>query len=185
MHSQPFRLTAGFLALTLTGCATTGARFPVQGRMVEVKTLRGDTREQTKGELLAVDPDFVLILGPHGPSRVSRAEIERVRVKLHGLDGRKATAWVVLGAVITGVALAAACASVEDADNCGAAFALTGLGWGLIGAPSAASLAKSSRVIIDRSSLDALRPYARFPQGLPEGLDPAALAASAGDKSPR
>jgi hypothetical protein len=173
MHAQPARLIAGALALLLTGCATTSitSRLPVRGRTVELKMLDGEREDPIKGELLAV--------GPEGVCNVPRDGIERVRVQLHGLDGRKAGTWVVVGALVTGAALALACSSV-DAGDCGAAFGAAALPWGLIGGPSAAGLAKSSRVFIERSELDRLQPYARFPQGLPEGLDPGRLVPAPG-----
>jgi hypothetical protein len=146
----------------------------VRGRTVEVRLLE-EKADPIKGELLALDSTVLLVLAPRGALQVPRGEIERVRVQLHGLGGAKAGAWAVAGALVTGGALALACASVDDADNCGAFFAGTAVLWGLIGGPSAAGLARSSRVFIERSELDSLRPYARFPQGMPEGLDPAAL----------
>ena len=87
---------------------------------------------------------------------------------------RKAGIWTLAGAVLTGAALTAACAAAEDS-SCGNVFAFTALSWGLVGVLSTASLEKSSRVVVRGPDYSSLRAYARYPQGLPEGLDPASL----------
>ncbi len=161
------------LALALTDCAT--ARVPLFGRSVEVKPVSGHGDSATKGELLAVGAEQLWVLEPTRVREVPFGEIGQVRVRLHGLDGGKAWTWTLAGAVLTGAALTAACASVEGDNNCGAAFALTAVPWGLFGGLSARSLEKSSRVLVRGPDFDALRPYARFPQGLPEGVDAALL----------
>jgi len=76
-----------------------------------------------------------------------------------------------LGAVVTGAALTAACAAA-DSDSCGNAFGVTVGLWALLGAPSAHSLEKSSRLLVRGPDFTSLRAYARYPQGLPEGMNP-------------
>jgi hypothetical protein len=168
------RIVSSFLALALTACATARPHASVGGRMVEIQPASGERDSPVKGELLAVGPEHVWVLARDGVRGVLFAEIEQVRVRLHGLDGRKAWAWAALGAVATGVALTAACGST-DSDGCGKVFGITVGSWALLGAPSAASLAKSSRLFVHGPDFTPLRPYARFPQGLPEGLDPGSL----------
>lgn len=174
-------LRLGAVLLLLEGCATAKPRSSVHGRNVEVRRLVAESekdRREVKGELLAVDTERLFVLAPGGVRVIPRDEIEQVRVKLHGLDGSKAGLWALLGGLVTGGALAAACASVEDAGNCGAAFGASALVWGVIGVPAALDLRKTSRLLVTGSELASLRPYARYPQGFPEGLDPARLVAS-------
>lgn len=176
-------LGLGALLLVLDGCATTKARPPVHGRTVEVRCFVQENKKESsvvKGELLAVGADRLFLLSPGGVRMIPREEIEQVRVKLHGLDGQKAGGWALLGGLVTAGALAGACASVEDAENCGGVFAGTAFLWGVIGLPAALDLGKSSRVLVRQNELDTLRPYARYPQGLQEGLDPARLFAAPG-----
>ena len=170
------------LALALSGCAT--ARVPLFGRPVEVKPTAGHKDEAAKGELLAVGPEQLWVLEPTRVREVPFGDVEQVRVRLHGFDGQKAGAWAVAGAVLTGAALAVACGKAES-ENCGAAFGLTMVPWALFGGPSALSLERSSRVLVRGPEFTALRPYARYPQGWPEGLDPALLLRKTQGQPPR
>lgn len=167
-------VVSAVLALALSACATATPKLPVGGRPVELKPTEGRKGPPLKGELLAVGPERLWILGPDGVRGVPAKEIEQARVRLHGLDGRKAGLWAIVGGLVTGAALAAACASAES-DNCGAVFGVTALSWALIGGPSAVSLGRSSQLRVRGPDFEPLRSYARFPQGLPEGLDPTSL----------
>jgi hypothetical protein len=160
------------IAITLAGCAT--ATLPVFGRPIEVTPRTGHGNASARGELLAVGESGVWVLEASGAREIPFAEIERVRVGLHGLNGRVAGTWAGTGAVGTIGALAVACAQVEGT-SCGGVL-LFAIPWALVGIPSAASLEKSSRVFVGPENREALAPYARFPQGLPEGLDPQSLA---------
>jgi hypothetical protein len=107
---------------------------------------------------------------------VARVEIDSIRVELHRLGAAEAGAWTLIGGLVTGGILAAACGSVEGSENCGAAFAGTLVLWAAIGVPASLNLAKSSGLVVKPDGLDQLRAYARFPQGVPQGLDPTGLA---------
>ena len=176
------RACVALVALVLTDCAT--AQVPLFGRSVEVKAPGAKGDAAAKGELLAVGAEQLWILVPTQVREVPLREIEQVRVRLHGLDGGKAWTWTLAGALLSGVALAAACSQARGG-NCVGAFALPALGWGLFGGLSAADLEKSSRVLVRAPYLEALRPYARYPQGLPEGLDPATLVPKASQSPSR
>ena len=160
------------LALALTGCAT--VQVPVLGRPVEIQTLSAGKDNKVKGELLALGSEQLWILEAARAREVPLSEIGQVRVRLHGLDGKRTLTWAAVGAVVSGAALTAACSSVEDT-SCGGVFFASVIPWALVGGLSARSLEASSRVLIRAPDLSALRPYARYPQGLPEGLDPATL----------
>lgn len=78
-------------------------------------------------------------------------------------------AWSLVGGLVSGVALTAACGSVEGAE-CGAVLPGVILSWGLVGGLSAATLSGSSSQRLAPEEWERLRPFARFPQGLPEGF---------------
>jgi hypothetical protein len=167
------RIVSCFLVLALTACATTRPRATVGGRTVEVQPTN-EKDSSVKGELLAVGPEHVWVLARDGVRGVPFAEIEQVRVPLHGLGGGKSWGWTAIGALATGVALTAACAAADN-DGCGKVFGITVGAWAALGVPSAASLEKSGRLFVHGPDFTPLRPYARFPQGLPEGLDPGSI----------
>jgi hypothetical protein len=160
-------------SVALSGCASAKPGLPVGGRAVE---LRGTEPKSPKvsGELLAVGPEQMLVLTREGVRGVPPQQIKEARVRRHRFDGGKAWKWVAIGAIATGVALSGACMSAKG-ENCGAAFGLTVGIWGLVGGPAAAGLSKSSQLRVEGPDFTPLKPYARFPQGLPEGLDPASL----------
>ena len=161
------------LSVALPACASSRPALPLGGRTVELRPAEPKGKD-VEGELLAVGPQQLVVLTKEGVRGVPPREVKEARVRRHGLGPGKVLAWVVAGAVATGGALAAACASAEGG-NCGAVFGLTVGLWALIGGPAAASLAKSSEHRVGGPDFAGLRPYARFPQGLPEGLDLASL----------
>lgn len=167
------------LSVAVHGCATSTPKLSVYGRPVEVLPTAGSQEPPAKGELIAVGPDRLWVLEPARVSEQTLSGIREVRVRRHGLNGRRGMQWALLGALVTGGALTLACASVEDADNCGVAFLGVAATWALIGGLSARSLESSSRLKIRAPDWEALKPYARFPQGIPEGLDLAELLSKA------
>ena len=90
-------------------------------------------------------------------------------------------AWSLIGGLVTGGALTAACTA--ETDGC-AGVGLITLGlWLGIGALCAPSLEGSSRIVLPRPTPEELRAFARLPQGLPAGVQPGALA-PATEKAP-
>lgn len=167
------------IGLMLSGCASSTA---VLGRHVEVRQTNGDAKHPVQGELIAVGPEAMWLAGEKDVRSIPRSEVQDVRVRRHGTTKGKAMSWVVLGALISGAVLGFACSTVEGANDCTKIALPVALTWGVIGIPSAVSLGKSSELHVDPADWEALRAHARFPQGLPEGVDPASLAAK---KSPR
>ena len=154
------------LALT-TGCATTPT-VPVVGRSVTVVP-EGEGPE-VKGELLAVGPDRLWVQDEDELTEVPLPEIREIRVRRHPYGAGAALRWAALGGLATGGAMAGACSTVEGTDNCGV-VGLVFLGaWLVVGALAAPSMERSSRLDLWRPTPEALRPFARLPQGLPEGL---------------
>ena len=173
------KLVAAVLCVAVSGCATAKPQLSPMGRHVEVH-LAAVSDAGAKGELMAVGPEQLWVLERDGVKELPLREIDLVRVQRHGLTGQRAKAWAGLGALTTGGALTGACASVEGNSGRGCVLlgAVVAVTWALIGWPSAASLGRSSELRVRKPSWNALRPYARFPQGVPEGLDLHTLHAS-------
>lgn len=170
------KTVATALALCLAGCATTRPTVSVLGRNVDVRpSTKGDDLGAAKGELLAVGPEQLWVKEPSGVRELPLARIEQVRVKRHDWNGRRAWMWTVIGALATGGVLTASCASVEGNDSCAGVGAGVGLTWLLFGGLSAASLESSSVERVRAPHFESLKSYARFPQGLPEQVDPNGL----------
>jgi hypothetical protein len=174
------RGACGVLALVVpavaSGCATVGARspmdVPVVGRAVTVAMEGG---HKVKGELLAVDEGRVFIGADDGVREVPLASVREVRVKRHGFGARKALTWALVGGLATGGTLAASCASVEDAGGCMTIGAVTLGAWMAVGGLAAPAAEASSRIRLRQPDAGDLRPFARLPQGLPDGVSPALL----------
>lgn len=166
------KLVAAALCLALPGCATARTAHSVLGRRVEVEISGATAEQRPKGELIAVGPEQLYVLEPGGVRALPLSGIGEVRVRRHGLNGKRAMRWVGLGALLSGGALAGACSSVEgNGGGCFGIGAIVAATWALIGLPAAVSLGRSSELRVRPPGWDALKPYARFPQGAPEGLD--------------
>lgn len=144
-----------------------GERDLVHGREATLRVGGNDL----KGELLAVTVDSLWLLTPGKDLRVlSLRLVEEVRVRRHALDADHALLWTGIGALVTGALLTAACTQVENAE-CGPIFPATIASWGILGGLFSWRIAVSSRHKLGPVESQ-VRPYVRFPQGLPEGFDP-------------
>jgi hypothetical protein len=173
MRRRPRRVALAVILVTTTGCATT-PKVPVVGRTVTVVPEAGEPR--LKGELLAVGPSRLWVRGEDGVAEIRLPRVREVRVRRHGFGARAAMTWALVGGATTGGALAGACASVEDSGNCGVVGLVVAGAWLLFGLLAAPSMESSSRIDLREPTPEQLRPFARFPQGLPEGLAPEPLA---------
>lgn len=166
------RLVATVVALVMaTGCAST-PKVQVVGRTVTVEP-DGEGPE-VKGELLVVGPERLWVRESSEVAVLPLPGVRKVEVKRHGWDGRRAGMWSLIGGLVTGGALTGACAAA-DGDSCGGVGLITLGAWLLFGLLAAPSMGSSSRVDLPRPTADELRPFARFPQGWPEGVTPADL----------
>jgi hypothetical protein len=168
------------VVLLTTGCATSGGGVSIYGRQVTAVSAGAveKSRVPREGELIAAEPARLWLLGKEQVFEIPLSSIEEVRVRRHGFTAGKAYLWTVLGAVVTGGALAGACSTVEGTSGCGSVFALVAGIWLGVGGLASAAMSRSSSTRIPRPKAEALSPYARFPQGLPEGFDPRSLRPS-------
>jgi len=162
---------AGLAALAVATLAA-GLQPSVAAGQIPPELLRGrEVRFQSggsrvTGELLGVDQGrLILLRGTGTVDAWPLEEVGEVSVRQHDLSFRKAMLWATIGGVATGLALTAACSSVEDT-NCAPVLPAVVLSWELVGAFFGYFLGRSARLELPPAP-DALRPYARFPQGVP------------------
>lgn len=160
-----------FTVVSSLGCATIKPPSLVHGRPVEVRTKTSPA--PAKGELIATDEDSLVLCGPAGPRTIPLPEITSVRYKRHGADRRLGFRWALFGSLATGALLWGPCASVEgnSAGDCAVVGAAVGGLYFLLGGLAALTMEHSAFETVRPLSAESLRPYARFPQGLPPDLD--------------
>jgi hypothetical protein len=132
------------------------------GRHLDVR-LSDEAR--LEGELLAVDTDSLWMMSDGEPFGISLSEISRVRVQQHQANAGGVLAWAGVGALVTGAAMSAACASV--AEECGGVFVGMAIPWALFGGLAAASVSGSRWREATACEAD-LSKFARYPQGWPD-----------------
>lgn len=137
-----------------------------RGRAATLDLLSGEV----KGELLAVSGDSVWVLSNETRMALALQEVEGVDVQMHNWGAGRMLGWGLLAGVGSAVALTAACNSVEETEGCGGVFLGWTVAWGLIGGVAGAFIAASSKKGL-KPSPEALRPYVRYPQGLPPHAD--------------
>lgn len=126
--------------------------------------LRGEPpRTKVAGELLAIEKESIHVLTQGGAVTALRGDVTKVAMGVHENQRGDATLWAWLGALSTA--------------SHGYYLALTApLLWAVGGGFAVAN--ESHNGVED--SLRNARKYSRFPQGLPEGLDLAAMPPLAG-----
>jgi hypothetical protein len=124
-----------------------------------------------RGELIAVDDTRVWVLDRRGSLRsLPLADMRAFRVQRHGWSAGRIRRWTAIGAGATSAAMFGACISVEGTDGCAAFTLVWAAAWGVVGGVSGLIVRPSA--VIAAGAVEELRPYARFPQGLPAGYPP-------------
>jgi hypothetical protein len=144
----------------------------VLGRSVTLVP-KAEGAPRPKGELLAVDQGRIFVRTKEGVREFDAGALREVRVRRHGLGGKWALKWGVVGGLLSGTALAVACSSVEgnSSGECAAVGAGVGALWMLVGAAAFPGLDSCSQLHFDPGARD-LRSYARLPAGFPAGVMP-------------
>lgn len=154
-------------AASLTGCVLPGPGISPHGR----PTVAHTRAYRLEGELVAISADTLWIISRRDSllRAVRMDSLLRVDVQRHPFGARKTfkvAGYIGLG---TGLLLTLACSQVEDA-SCGVVIpVITGVAL-IPGALFALINYESSWIHLDRPELSRARPYARFPQGLPDTL---------------
>lgn len=122
-----------------------------------------DYRPTFQGELIAIGPDSVFVLV--GDSLVARslAGIRRVRVVGYDPKAGDLQSWTLVGTVST--------------LSHGVVLIISAPAWLLLGSVITSTSAHSSEINVPapHRTWDDLKPYARFPQGMPADVDRGAL----------
>jgi hypothetical protein len=164
-------VSPALLGLALSGCILSGAPISPYGRHAELKRDGDDVR----GELLAVSPDSVWLMRESTVASYATSTLRGVNVRRHTLGMKRTlTTMAIAGAVFGGMMLSACNAynamPDEGDTDCGDVFPvalLSFLGGGVL--YGAINEYQSKHHLLPRDT-DRLRPFTRFPQGLPDSI---------------
>lgn len=162
------------LAILVQACATTHPT--VFGR--DVKVVSRAAGPTVQGELIVVEAARLLVLTKAGIDEIAVPQIRQVRVRQHAFGTRRAWLWTLIGAAVSSIGLTAACSSVESAADCSGVAAAGAAPWLLFGGLASLVADRSAFVTFAAGQEERLRPFARYPQGLPPDLDVAAMRKS-------
>lgn len=169
--ARPLRVAAALVLASLgSACARSSApagwlSTPEQsqreawGAWAEVRTRSGGERAPVMGELIAATRDSVFVMTSAALVALPIAEIERATLTAYDARWDRLVLWTVLGTLSTA--------------SHGMALVLSAPVWIAGGTAAAAAASRGPRV----RSTDGteLARFARFPQGMPPGLDRGAL----------
>jgi len=135
----------------------------------------GDSGSGTdvEGELIAVDPDTVFVMSRTGLVAVPKAAVRRATLVAYDAQWGGLAGWAVLGTLST----------VSN----GGFLILTAPLWIIVSTSATASRSRAPMVELGEKGdrWEKLRLYARFPQGMPPGLDRGALRPAPRPGAPR
>jgi len=126
---------------------------PSRGRTVEVVYIWNQTTERYPGELIAVTPDSLLVLGRESEMWIPKSIIIEVQISKHDLGAGRFVGWMALGVI----------GSLSH----GWGAILTVPLWLIVGTITSITVAVTNDFTLLPDQWDELRQYSRFPQGLP------------------
>jgi hypothetical protein len=169
MTSRLLPYVLAVAGLALQGCVLARQEVTPLGRAVKVTPIPREHAPERSGELFAVSAESLWLARDAEIVSVPWSRVERVQVRRSTLSAGRAMAYSVVLGLLTGGALDAACSQVEAA-SCGGVLPVALAGWLLVGGLSAISIESSATQTLRAARWEELRRYARFPQGLPDGL---------------
>jgi len=183
MRARDARRAAGGAAVLLAACvsnpAPSGWLPPAQvaareafGGWIVVDTTRGAGRGSyagggaaaVEGELIAVDADTAFVMSGTTLVALPKAAVRDASLFAYDAEWGSLALWSVLGTVST----------ISN----GGYLLLTAPLWIIAGTSATASRSRAPRVELAQQGWAQLRLYARFPQGMPPGLDRKSLLPS-------
>jgi hypothetical protein len=161
------RALAALLAFSMTACAANPAplgwlpraeqaQSRACGGWITLQSAKGATPPRASGELIAVSEDRIYVLTDSGLLDLPQASVTKATLAAYASGAGVLGGWAALGTIST--------------LSHGAILVLTAPLWIIAGSVAAAS---ESKVALHRhppTPLVQLRPWARFPQGLPAGF---------------
>lgn len=168
------RIGALVVAIVAATPLESGAQdIPPRGWPVRIQ--RADTSAETRGELIAVSADTLWVLADSQLVSVPTTFVWRVLVKRRPIGAKGIGWWGLVGGTISGLGLMAACGSYDGGGDCGGVLVGTVFIWaawtGIWAAIAGSEYSGIPRPVLETQ----LKPFARFPQGMPPGLEPSAL----------
>ena len=161
-------LLAGF---SLAGCAKSTAPRgwlprPMDAQKVAhggwISLQKGDSRGNFHhGELLAVHADTVFVLEDDMCVGFPKSQVAKATLMGYDSDTGPLAAWTLAGTLSTA--------------SHGVYLILSAPVWILVGSSATVSQSHAPQMVLTPGTWNAARAYARFPQGLPEGLDRTSL----------
>jgi len=162
------RLLAVLIAAgALQGCVLSRQAPSAGGRSVNVVPVSGAA--PATGELIAVSPDSLWVQQHAEITSMPLERVRKVEMRRSRIGGGQVVAYSAILGGVTGIALTLACGSVEDT-NCGAVLPGVFLASVALGGLLALTVESNVKLSVSAADWRALRPYARFPQGLPDSL---------------
>lgn len=128
---------------------------------------RNDTaRTRVEGELIAVDADSIHVLRGGSLVSLGMAGVRSVTLTTFDQNSSQATTWMLVGTLSAGTH--------------GLLAILTVPAWLIVGGFSLSAIRAAPAVRWSKGSVDRMRPFARFPQGIPAAVDRATLRPKVG-----
>ncbi len=169
------RVVFAVALLSLPGCVRPGAGISPLGRQA---TIHPRWSGPLQGELLAVSSDTIWLLSGDLVSALQSDAIDRIVVRRHDFDAQRTFKWMAIAGAATGVALMISCNSYEsspdgtgESGRCFGTIPVSVLTFLLGGSLFAISNHLSAHRRFAPRDTQLLRPYARFPQGLPDTVN--------------
>lgn len=163
-----FKFLIILIVLEITGCAVKTApeewlskpeKAAVRtfGAWINVTYKIEGTTKLSKGELIAIEKDKLYLFGEEGLIAISVDKILRARVELYKTQEGLFAPWTIAGTLSTLFH--------------GYGMVLTAPLWVISGITCTVGESKSGILEYPKVPLEEIRKFARFPQGIPEGLD--------------
>jgi hypothetical protein len=118
---------------------------------------KGRTKLQAHGELLAVHADSLFVLSANSLTAIPTAKTKKATLTVYDANVGPLVAWSVLGTLSTA--------------SHGAGLIISAPVWIIAGIAATSAQSHAPRITFPRKSWKEFRMYARFPTGLPPGLD--------------
>lgn len=165
------------LPLLVNACVLSGGPVSPYGRSATVYPVAPAAVSKVRGELMAASADTVWLLRDSTLVPFASSRLHGVEVQRHEFGAKRTMKWMSIAGLVTGVALMVSCSSYEsspdgggDSGGCVAVLPGTLLFFAATGGIFAFFNDYSSKQRILPGGTVRLRPYARFPQGIPDSL---------------
>jgi hypothetical protein len=172
------RVLAALLAASLAGCASNPApkgwlppavkaQEQAYGGWISLTCRKAEAVAHVEGELIAVSDDRVYVLTDTGLVEVPHESVAKATLAAYATGDGQLAGWSALGTLST--------------LSHGGYLLITAPLWIIAGITAAAGESRAGLLHYPEKPLASFRPYARFPQGLPAGLEASALGRLKGD----